>query len=226
MKNIFSIAGIFLILFFWACQKDKTEDPRPSKSQKYFPIEMGYQYTYKVDSVVFRGSFGDGVPETKSYQIQDRYSEIVQETDSEISVAVKRYIYENSTWNFVKNYTLTLNTNNFKTDISGNLIVKCAFPLQKDKLFDNNLFNTDEPQLAKVIALNESFQFKNNHFEQCLVVEEANNINLIDSLYQLSVYAPDTGLVFFESTNLNQIDVPKDKIGNRLTYRLINFEKK
>lgn len=73
------LAGGLLLLsgvFFWGCNKSETEDLNLDVGYDYFPLELGREYVYQVDSIVFDEGIGGIVTDS----VRTYFREVVADT--------------------------------------------------------------------------------------------------------------------------------------------------
>jgi hypothetical protein len=109
---------------------------------------------------------------------------------------------------------------------SNNLnFLKAVFPLNKNSIWNGNLYNIDSRVNSKIDLLNETFTNVDTSINDALKITEKRSEDFIFSIEQWSVYQNSRGLFYYKSKNIEtQTDQngKESKSGFDITQRLIN----
>ena len=102
--------------------------------------------------------------------------------------------------------------------------LKAVFPLNKNTVWNGNLYNTESRVNTKIDLLNETFTNDDTTFTNALKIKEKYSEDFIFSIEQRSVYQNNKGLVYYKSKNIEtQTDQngKESKSGFDITQRLV-----
>jgi len=117
-----------------------------------------------------------------------------------------------------KNNQMIYNSNNLN-------FLKAVFPLNKNSIWNGNLYNIDSRVNSKIDLLNETFTNVDTSINDALKITEKRSEDFIFSIEQWSVYQNSRGLFYYKSKNIEtQTDQngKESKSGFDITQRLIN----
>ncbi|MEO9210098.1 MAG: hypothetical protein ABI208_03320 [Ginsengibacter sp.] len=132
--------GALMALFFFTSCKKEIEVLNPHTLDNYFPLEVGKQITYALDSTLFL-NFGK-TRTVISYQAQDRIDAKITDNLGRPSYRIFRYIRKDNTkpWVFSNTFMATP-TNNTIEYVENNLrYVKLKFPIRQGDTWKGNTY--------------------------------------------------------------------------------------
>ncbi len=223
----YTLATFLLITcLLWSnCRKDELETVNLNRGHDYFPIEIGFSWTYQVDSIVFN-KFNERI-DTLHYNVKFVAEDSIQDS---IGSAIKmvKYIQQDTSfpWSFDSELVIQRDDNVLRVKQNNETITKLIFPLDLYKYWDGNILNSGEEELFEVVTLHEPFVGLNIQTDSSLRVIHRDRINALERFYGEEVYANKLGLIY-----KREIDKRSTSIGQQIpngfdySYQLISFEK-
>ncbi len=214
--HFLTLLVVFSLLFVVSCKDESTfEDPVIDQTQEYFPLEIGKQITYRVDSIIY-----DPINET---QVEVDTSivyvrEIVTDTFTnevgDLIYTIERYKSFDSNFNWEISDVWAASKSQTRAErYEENLrFVKMVFPVKAGDIWDGNTF-IDETNLYpvagenmeifkswfyEVMTTDEPETIGGFSFDEVTTIQQANEENLIERRYSLEKYAKGVGLVYRE----------------------------
>ena len=210
--NLFYVACIFVLsCCLIACNEQETEMVEVDFGYDYFPLAIGKSWTYQIDSIFFDPAIGGTAIDTIATFLQETIVDTFTNLEERTAYRVEQFFRRNPSedWQLVKVFTLSRDENRaFRTE--DNLtFVKLTFPAKVNNIWDGNAF-LDE--FLKVDIKGEQVEFFKNwdylileegqlfeldtfRFEQYLVVQNADDENLIERRFAVERYARGVGLI-------------------------------
>lgn len=205
-------AFIFVLsCFLVSCNERETETVEIDFAYDYFPLAIGKSWTYRLDSIFFDPAIDGTAIDTIATFLQETIVDTFTNLEGRIAYRAEQFYRRNASedWQLAKVFTLSRDeTRAFRTE--DNLtFVKMTFPAQVNNQWDGNAF-FDE--LLKVSIRGELVEFFKNwdylileegqlfeldtlRFEQNLLIQNADNENLIERRFALERYAKGVGLI-------------------------------
>lgn len=214
MKKFLLVLLAGTLLF--SCKKK--EEPEFDFGYNYFPVTGGTYRHYLVDSIGH-----DITSDTSAYQIKEVLSLSYIDDTGHPAVNVMRYKrYQNGQpWVLQSVWVQQRKPTTAERVENNERFVRMVFPIQEDKIWDGNAFNTQDPWFYSYSNIGGMYEVGPFDFENTVVVNQRNNVNLIDQEIAYEVYAENIGMIFKRLVDLN---VQEDGIrGIELEMRLIDF---
>ncbi len=210
--------GALMALFFFTSCKKEIEILNPETLDNYFPLEVGKQITYALDSTRFL-NFGK-TRTVISYQAQDRIDAKITDNLGRPSYRIFRYIRKDSTqqWQFSNTFMATP-TNNTIEYIENNLrYVKLKFPIRQGDTWKGNTFiNTTSIDVDlrylddwdyEYDSVGRPLTLNSMHFDNTVTVKERDEFTgqdpsipgtlYAEKNYSIKKYAKGIGLIYRE----------------------------
>lgn len=214
--------GLFIVIGTSSCKKSTIEVP-VDHSSKYIPLDLGYTWTYTMDSIVYSG-FEDQLPDTFAYYIKNTVADSFTNGAGYTEYRIERYFKTDSTdWQFVRNYTeYRTQWEYMRKDFDLREILH-SLPILRDKTWDGNIYNTRNEA---------EFFYEYTHvpdtilsipYDSVTTIYQDENQNLITSYFAIEKYAANTGLVYREQERFDNFGTKAQK-GFKYTLQLISFE--
>lgn len=210
--------GALMALFFFTSCKKETEILEPVAVTAYFPLQVGKQITYALDSTLFL-NFG----KTKtivSYQVQDRIDAEITDNLGRPSFRIFRYIRKKAgdPWIFNNTFMATPTRSSIEY-IENNLrYVKLKFPIHDGDTWKGNTFiNTSSIDVDLRYLDDWDYQYDSVGrpltingltFDQTLIVRERDEFTgqdpsipgtlYAEKNYSIEKYAKGVGLIYRE----------------------------
>jgi len=211
----------------------------------YYPTEIGFWQTYKVDSISF-SDFTDPISiDTSSYFIKEIIESSYLDFDLDTNYRVEQFkSYNDSSWfinHIVSLKKTSVNLQRVENDLR---FIKLTFPPKDDQTWGGNKYLDiiDEQSLDffnpnkfnweyTYSAVNESQTIGNFTFDSCIVVTQIDEENLFEKKYSKEIYAKNVGLVYKELLILKTQAAPSNndfieraENGFILIYTISNFK--
>lgn len=204
---------VFLFVFFAvAIVSCKVEvQPEPFFGYDYFPDSVGHYIIYKVDSIWTDDAFNR--KDTYEFGLKEYVESMFTDNEGRPSQRIERYkdfSVEPYSFSNISDVWFATRTEARAEKIEENVrYVKLIFPLQNDKQWDGNAFNTEEDygQEYKMMNVHEPFTVPvtNITFDSTVTVLQIDWQPAFDySIYKLEVYALNVGLVYKEYYNVSK----------------------
>ncbi len=216
MKKIFSL--LFVCVILASCKKDD-EPVVVDLGYDYFPNQVGTYIIYEVDST----GFGIDGEVHLEYQVMEVLAEEFVDGENQLAIKVERFtrIDESDLWVLSDVWTQK-RTNQSAQRIEEDVrYVRLGFPVEVDKTWNGNAYNTMEPWNYKITEVDVPAIYNGLSFEQTATVFQRNNVNLIDQELASEVYARGVGLVYKQLTD---IEIQQgDMIGVEMTMKILEY---
>ncbi len=210
--------AIFLLAFFlWSC-KPQPDDFLPEDQSDYFPLAIGQERVYEVDSIVFDLNAAQRV-DTAHFFWKEVVSDTFRDAAEALWYTVERYRRDADTlpWVFVQQMAASQSEGRALWQEDNLRFIKLVFPFDEFTFWDGNAYI---PQGADIVvggetleafdnwsyrieALMETDTVQNRIYGQVVRVREAAEENLISLRQAQSRYARGIGLIRREWTILD-----------------------
>ncbi|MDA8886544.1 hypothetical protein OAD66_08275 [Bacteroidia bacterium] len=226
MKSVFAMVVLSLFAIF-GCKKNELM-PDIDHSSKYQPLDVGYTWTYQMDSISFYG-YGSQKPDTIQYLVKRTVSNSFIDNAGIQSYTLSSYAMIDTVegWIFQRNYIESNTPSEIKRTISDVTKVVISFPLAIEKEWDANLYNAQEAVECYFETIHSPKTVGVTDYDSTATVMCEDKIFQTKRVFTKGTYAANTGLILQEVENLENIDPekPKDIRGHKYTLTLISFEK-
>ena len=210
---------VFILLsgwLFFSC--NKKEEQEFDFGYSYFPVTAGTYRHYLVDSIGH-----DITSDTSAYQIKEVLGESYIDDTGHPAVNVMRYkrFQNGQPWILQAVWVQQRKTTTAERVENNERFVTMVFPLQPDKTWNGNAFNTRDPWMYSYANIGAFYEVGPFDFENTVTVNQRNSVNLIDQEIAFEVYAADIGMIYKKYVDLN---IQQDGMrGIELEMRLIDF---
>ena len=196
---------IFCSLFFifFSCKRTETA---ADTGTDYFPLKPGLVKIYSVDSVIYssltnkKDSARSWLKEIITYERADSNGYKIYHLECYKTRDTAKG------WQFSSYYFYRKNEYHINLIKGGNTVTSFVFPVTKNRRWNKNLYNTDEPVFAWYSFVGAQWQ----EHKDCAEVFVKEDINIIEESVDKEVYARDTGLVYKIMTNIRKDGLKKD----------------
>jgi len=213
-KNLFlKLSGLMVItcvLFFAGCKKDNNNNLSINYMYNYYPVDSGHWIIYNVDSVNF--SY-DGVKhyyDTSHYQMQAFYGDTIHDLLDSVNFRVYYSTRPDNNSNWGTPYgTYGLRTMTTLQAVENDIrFIKLVFPPQLNGTWNGNLYVPyTGPSGPYAVFGNWNYYYENidttisingQTYNNCVVVSEVNNVNVVNKTVRTEIYAPTVGMIYQE----------------------------
>ncbi len=219
MYNFLKYSLVFLLVSsFFSCRKTIRE--KVAINYSYYPINIGHEITYLVDSIVY----DDFTNTIKNFKYKIR--EVNVSSFAENAVRAEVFIAPNVSDSFqIKNAVALQLENNQLIRLDNNLkTIPLTFPISVNRKWNVNAQNNLAVKEAIINSKSLIKNFNNLTLDSICEVQYENDSNLIARNTELYYYAPGIGLVGKEIIHIeSQNIIPQLTISNRATsgYKVI-----
>ena len=246
MKNISYFFLSFCVFSMLACGDNVVETPDEGIfGYEYFPLEIGYEWVYAVDSVlIIQGGTGNIF---SSSFLKEEITELISDVDGEKNYKLERSYRRDSTsdWRVTDVWTTSIGKDR-AIKKEGNLsFIKMVFPAVDGADWDGHVFfddNLDFPVAADFMTVYKDWEYTINDAEPRSIggtlysdlkdVNHIDEITFISNRFSTETYAKDVGLVerkmeIFDTQNGDESLPWLDRAerGFQLSQTLVSFTK-
>lgn len=211
---------LLLIAFLLPSCKETPDNFTPDFGFDYYPLGVGMERIYRVDSFVFDEVPGDITAiDTSTTYFRDKIEEVFPGAVGDSSYRIERSFRKdtNEVWQFLTNYTVNKSVQNVQTNINNVRLIPLAFPVERGQLWNPTVFIADgftAPIAGEEIEIfkNWSARIRETGFSDTIggkiytdlaKVELADEENAIELRRVTDIYARGIGLVQREMWILN-----------------------
>jgi hypothetical protein len=222
MKSIIIFWGFTCLLTIVSCSKNNAEQLFIDNGYSYFPIDSTKQYLYVVDSISYSNST---TVDTFHFQLKTQFTNSFIDLNGSKIWRLQRFAkYKNQdSFKEIENHFVQFKNNQMIYTANNLNFLKAVFPLNKNTVWNGNLYNTESRLNTKIDLLNENFTNADTTYTNALKIKEKFSEDFIFSIEQWSVYQNNRGLVYYKSKNIEtQTDQngKESKSGFDITLRL------
>mgnify|MGYP003635215528 CR=1 FL=1 len=222
----FKVLG-FCLLILVACNDDDegiTSD-QVLVGENYFPLAMGQVKIYQVDSILY-DDFNNSV-DTLSFQRKEEVTGIFVDGGGRTSFITTLSFRTDSTasWTLIKNFTQVKLRQRVEIMEDNVTTVPLIFPFAENKRWDANAFNDFEEQTFRYKNLYQTVQINQQSYDSVATVAQIDSENLIQRIFAEEKYAPNQGLIYRKSLNLNTEVSGEIRSGFEATISLIEIQR-
>ncbi|MCC7246411.1 MAG: hypothetical protein IT269_12080 [Saprospiraceae bacterium] len=234
MRNfVAAIAGLLAILQM-ACSDPTFNPPTVSAADQwdYFPLRIGQQTTWRVDSIVYDFATGGGTVRDSSVTfVQEIVSDTLRDQTGELNYVIDRFerLNDSAPWQFVRRETAVRNASQAIRTEQNLRFLKLIFPMTRRSEWNGNIWidvNREIEIAGERIRPFVNWQYEVDsidvaatvgafQFDSTLLVTEVNESNIIERRLSQTRYAKGVGMVereiwILDSQYCNQDPVPTD----------------
>lgn len=157
----FAVFGFTVMVLMTACGEEP-DNFTADFGYQYFPLAIGQERIYQVDSFVFDEVVGDVIDiDTSTTWFRDRVMEVFGGANGDSTYRVERSITKDTSngWTFFTNYTLIKSAQNVQSNIENVRLIELVFPVQFGEVWDPTVYIPDG--FTAAIAGEEIEIFKN-----------------------------------------------------------------
>ena len=187
-----------LIILFVACSKEEASNTPSYDIHNYYPIEIGAEYVYLVDSI-YHDDFNDQV-DTFQFQLKEVYTDTFIDLNGDLSYRIERYkrfkndsvAYENLDWVVSDVWWVTKKDNSIERVEENIRVINLTQPIKVNREWNGNAYNQRGFWEFEYDSINNTFRDFSNTVK---IVQRELPTNRISVETYLEYYAKDIGLV-------------------------------
>lgn len=241
MKNKVLFVVLLLISFLlFSCSDNQVEDQKVEYGYEYFPLKLGNEWIYEVDSLVYNS--GNVVISSKS-QLREKVVDTLRVGDrTEYIIRQSSRKDDTQPWNTFGVITTSIEGAKALRTENNLKFIKLVFPVRSDKTWDGNVYFDSNKTTANVYG--EPLQIYRNWEYEMILNDSTAQINGItyDSILTVNQvdfkarftlsksvesYAKNVGMISKSHTFYKNKKTPVDKeveFGFEIKYNLLSFK--
>lgn len=221
MKRLFLF--VILVTSLAACKKSEVE--AVDWHYDYFDLTPGRYIIY--DVVEINHSQGILGSDTTEYQLKTVIGDTITDNEGRIAREFLRYKRSNEIENWVLTDLWTTIISDYRAELveENQRVVKMVFVPTINKTWDANAYNTKEELECYYDELHKNYLVGNQSFDSTIIVEQADDLNLIKYERQYEVYATGIGLIkkHYRDLNINNFNVQDINDGYELFMDIVSY---
>jgi hypothetical protein len=168
------------------------------RDSNYYPLEEGRFWIYQVSEVIY-----SEVEETQELEYQLKFeithSFLNAENKPTFVILKSKRNNQSAAWEYVE--TISARANDaMVVEIRNNVsFVKLSFPALKNKSWNSNTLNTLDNDEFLIEESNISYEVESIEFDNCIVVNQEDELDFLKRDQRKEVYSYNIGLVYKES---------------------------
>jgi hypothetical protein len=217
-----------LMMFIGACKKQ--EPSIPEFHYEYYPLEKGtfvvydaMEISHDVQALVAR--------DTNRFFLKTLIGDSIIDNSGNVAYQFLRFKKQNleDEWQLSDVWTTRIVNQRMEVVEENQRIVKLVFAPTKEKAWDINSFNNEQPLIARYNPelLHVPKVISNISLDSTLQVEIQDFFSLVDHRRKFEVYAKGIGLVYrsFKDNAIMNFDTLDIRLGREVHYRMIDYGK-
>ncbi len=236
-----------VIFSIYSCGDTEIEErDRSNFGYEYYPLEIGYEWQYLVDSVLIGRGGLENIISTSF--VKDEIKSLISDENGEKVYRLERShkINEDADWNLKNIWKIAVDENRAYRTEENLRFVKLVFPVIKGTKWDGNIFfdsNEEFPVAQENLKIYQNWNYKIEYvdeprsindisYDQVLEVSHIDEDGLLERRFSKELYAKGVGLIerdieIFDTqngnTSLSWVD--RAEKGYKLHQKLISFNK-
>lgn len=234
MKPLFYLLPALLLCYI-ACRERVTDEAPEvdiAAQQRYFPLQIGQQLTYRIDSVLYDFAPGGGISvDSFSSFVRETVRDTFRDPSGQLRFTIERYTRRSDTlpWILARIWSAELHPRQAVRTEENLRFLRMVFPMDRRSEWDGNLWidaNREITVLGERIRPFVNWNYEVDsidiprrvgafQFDSTLVITEVDESNIIERRLSRCVYAKNIGLAYKEqwildSQYCNQLPPPAD----------------
>lgn len=213
-NTIFLIGLLFFTSLFLLTCEGETAEPRADKGYDYFPLEVGNEWNYLMDSIVLRPQVGGIFFDSVRLEVQETLVDTLRDLEGQLWYRGERYDRRlgSTVWRFRQTFLLRRDELRAYRREDNLEFVKMVFPLRADQNWDGHVAfdHFREIEVAgqpiqifvdwnyRYLSFDQPGVVMDKTYDQLAVVEGADYENLLNRRLAIEGYAKNIGLVYRE----------------------------
>ncbi|GAB1396257.1 MAG TPA: hypothetical protein PKN57_06635 [Saprospiraceae bacterium] len=212
-SKTFLVVGL-LVFLFGACKKDSSTLPDIETAKAYLPLQIGSEWIYQTDSLIFSKTINSTKIDTSSYLIRYVMVDTFTNSAGELVFITDRYEKKttDNNWNIKAVSGSFFSQNRFLITEGNNTFIKFSLPVAKGQRWDALALTNKEQTIevggeqieifkgweSRTVFADKEFDNGIQTYPECFKVELADVESLVELRNGYEVYAKNTGLVYSE----------------------------
>ena len=170
---------------------------------EYIQSDSGEVFIYQFDSIAFDDNTQS--IDTFQYFLKEINAGKIIQANGEVFDVLQRFVGKTDTlnWEPRESAFIQLKSKSYERIDQNQRRIKLVFPIRSNLVWNGNAYN-DLGKINYILTgpfTQRNYSFKT--FNEVIEVQEANQVNFIETLKEKSAYAKNIGLVYYESTQLS-----------------------
>lgn len=220
-----AIMLLLIVSIAFTMQSCKDEDPQTlvvNLDLEYFPIEMGYSWTYQVDS-----TFYDGFTQTSrefAFKVRNTVFDTTNDLSGRRSYILLRERDTGSGWMADRQFTVVKTTRQVEVIDQDIRTMKLVFPVRDYQRWDGNFMSTEPQEKFKYQNIDEVKIILDTINAKTALVLEKEYFNVIETFSRTSTYAREIGLIKYNDINIERKNSSGQFVqGSVVLYTLLEY---
>jgi hypothetical protein len=191
---------IFLFLLI-AGGCSSNDEPTIDVGKSYIPLRVGDFQIYDITQTNY-SPLED--PEELHYQLKTQVIDSFEHHAGGYAYVIHRSHRdsESDPWVYKESWSVRVTDLEAIVNESNISFVKIAFPITVGKTWNGNAYNSSEADEYEFTFVNLPYELGDTRFENTVVVDQENRVDLLFNDRRFEVYAKDVGLIYREVTDL------------------------
>lgn len=201
LKIIILLAAITFL--YSSCTKENNAAPK-DLAYEYFPLTLKKVVIYDVDSTVYN-NFNNSITKYK-FEIKDSIASVFTNLTGDSIFRVERYKRNQNTlnWTYQKTIAKSRTLRIGQETIDNQTFVRLVFPPEIYKDWNGNSKNTLGEQIYYISDYPFTAIINNKTFDETVVVQQIDEVNLIREDIASEIYAKNIGLIQKDVTAIDK----------------------
>ena len=221
----FTIISLILI----SCSKENTEPVSSENTGRlYYPAKTGITLYYDVTEINIDRRVD--IFDTTIYELKEYFESEFTDQTGEQNLRIEQYkrFQGDSVWQFYRT-SYVMNGKTTIERVDDNIrIVNINFPLKINKKWNGNAKNNLTEKEFTITGINATEQINNlSYNNNVLIIVQEDVENMIEKFYSVEKYAKNTGLIYKEIINIEELEpLPGTPWQNRINRGTIFIQKR
>ena len=222
------VIGISILISLWvSCKKDNS-NTEVNLGYTYFPVRVGEELIYDVDSVYHDPFFG--TTSYVHYQIREVVDSVFNDNQGRPTMRIERYRNDSSAsfpnWIIYNVWTANRTATTAERFENNIRYVKLIFPVQQGKTWDGNSMNVYDEQDYELTYAHQPEAINSLSFDSVAMVTQINDTayNILFPKYEFEKFATGVGLIHKYQRQLDYTVNPQT--GQLDTSRFLLYEER
>lgn len=222
MKQLFrhTIFASSILLVLFACKKS---EPTPSFHYEYFGMQEGRYVIYDVVEIDHEDQFD--IHDTTYYQLKTVWDQPYIDNEGRRASEFHRFVRSSPAeeWTMVDVWTgIIVDARRAEMIEENQRKVKLVFAPTSQKIWDANAYNMLGEQECYYEDIHKSANVGGNQFDSTLIVEYADQSNLVDDIRIYERYAKGVGMIEWFYKKNNYQGAPEVDFGKEIYYTFVS----
>jgi hypothetical protein len=205
MQKIYFLLLFIAACYGWSCKKQSDESSSIDVGYNYFPVNVGHELVYDVDSIVYDDNTGSTTITPYSYQYKEVIAATIIDDIGREAQRVDRFFRQNDTspWQVANSWIVSRDNVSVQKVQENTRYVKLLFPLKQNKVWDGNIYNGKGEEDYSIQYLDQPYELNGVTYSKTAKILQVDDINAIEEIRRHEIYARNIGMIYFQSDSIN-----------------------